>query len=56
MIDLQQLKILAQLVDNMEVLANRFEKAYNENDAENWNMVKSEIVNIQNKILAIMSR
>jgi len=29
MIDLQQLKILAQLIDNMEVVTNVLEEAYN---------------------------
>lgn len=56
MIDLQQLKILAQLEDNMEVLLNMFEKAYNDNDAENFNRAKAEILSIQNKISTIIAK
>lgn len=54
MIDLQQLKILAQLEDNMDVLANMLERAYNNNDAENFNMAKNEILDIQNKVSTII--
>jgi hypothetical protein len=50
MIDLQQLKIIAQLLDNMDIIENKLERAYNDNDAENFNRAKTEILDIQNKI------
>jgi len=54
MIDLQQLKILAQLEDNMEVLVDMLERAYNDKDGENFNIAKNEIHDIQNKISSII--
>ncbi len=53
MIDLQQLKILAQLMDNMDIATVRLERAYNDNDAENFNSSRTEIIDIQNKISSI---
>lgn len=50
MIDLEQLQILAQLVDNMEILANKLERAYNDNNGENFNSSKKELLDSQNKI------
>lgn len=49
MIDLQQLQILAQLVENMGVIANRLERSYNDNDSENFNLNKKELLDTQNK-------
>ena len=40
MLDLQQLQILAQLVDNMEVLTERLEKSYSKKNAEEFNKIK----------------
>ena len=54
MLDLQQLQILAQLVDNMEVVSERLEKTYEDNDSENFNKSKREILDIQNKISEMM--
>lgn len=54
MIDLQQLKILAQLLENMGLAAEMLEKAYNNNDAENFNRSKKEILEIQNKIFSMI--
>lgn len=56
MIDLQQLKIISQLEDNMDVLATMLEKAYNDNNAENFNNAKNEILGIQNKISRMISK
>lgn len=56
MIDLQQLKIFVQLLDNMDVLAAKLERAYNGNDAENFNMAKTEILDIQNKISSMITK
>ena len=53
MIDLQQLKILAQLVDNMEVITSVLEDAYNRNNAEDFNKAKKELLYIQTKISKI---
>jgi len=53
MIDLQQLKILAQLVDNMDIITTVLEDAYNRNNAVDFNKSKKELLSIQNKILKI---
>ncbi len=50
MIDLQQLKILAQLLENMEIVSQRLERAYNDNDAASFGEAKKEIFDIQAKI------
>ena len=50
MLDLQELQILAQLIDNMDVLSNMLEKTYADNDAENFNKAKNEILNVQKRI------
>ena len=54
MIDLEQLQILAQQVDNMEILTNKLEKTYNEKDGEDFNKYKREILEIQKKISEIV--
>jgi hypothetical protein len=53
MIDLQQLKILAQLIDNMEVITSVLEDSYNRNNAEDFNKAKNELLDIQTKISKI---
>ena len=53
MLDLQQLQILAQLVDNMEIVSGRLEKAYGDNDGESFKKSKKEILDIQKKIFEI---
>ena len=50
MIDLQQLKILAQLLENVEIAAGMLEKAYNDNNAANFGEAKREILDIKAKI------
>jgi hypothetical protein len=50
MIDLEQLQILAQLIDNMEIATNKLEEAYNTNNAEKFNAAKKEVLDIQKKI------
>jgi len=54
MIDLQQLQILAQLTDSMEIAINRLEKAYQHNDAENFQLSKKAIFDFQQKILEVI--
>ncbi len=50
MLDLQELQILAQLVDNMDIMRGELERKYEENDGESFNKYKREILNIQKKI------
>ena len=54
MTNLEQLQILAQLVNSMEISALKLEKTYNEKDIENFNKHKQEILNIQNRISHII--
>ena len=54
MVDLQQLQILAQLLDNMDTASEKLEKTYGENNAEDFNSSKKEIMGIQNKISEIL--
>ena len=54
MIDLEQLQILAQLVDNVEIFIQRMEKAFSENNAESFNLNKKEILEIQKKVSDII--
>ena len=50
MIDLQQLKVLAQLIDNLELITGKLERGFNENNAEDFNRAKKELLDTQNKI------
>jgi len=50
---LEHLQVLAQLIDNMEIATNKLENSYNQNDAENFNAAKREILDIQKKIANI---
>ncbi len=54
MIDLEQLQILAQLVDNAEILVERIEKSFSDNNSETYNINKKEILDIQKKISDII--
>ncbi len=54
MIDLSHLQLLAQLLDNMNIVAKSLEKSYNENDAETFKKAKIEILDIQNKISRVI--
>jgi hypothetical protein len=55
MIDLQQLEILAQLLDNIDILSAKLERAYNDNNAENFDRAKTEILDTQNKITSMIT-
>lgn len=48
--DLAQLQLIAQLLDNMDIVTKKLEKSYNENDAEMFNKIRGEIMDIQGKI------
>ncbi len=54
MVDLGQLQILAQLVDSMEIAIDRLEKAYQNNNSENFQKSKKTISDFQQKILEII--
>jgi len=54
MLDTQELQILAQLVDNMEMITGKLESAYGNNNAEEFNKAKNEVIIIQNKINAML--
>lgn len=55
MLDLQQLQILAQLVDTMELATKKLEKSYEKKDGEDFSKSKQEIVNIHNQMSKIIS-
>ncbi len=50
MLDLEQLKSIAELVDNMDLATEKLDKAYADNDAEEFNKIKKEILDAQAKI------
>ena len=54
MIDLPQLQLLAQLLDNMDIITKQLEKSYNDNDAEMFKKIKKEMLDIQDKISRII--
>ncbi len=54
MLDLQQLKNLAQLVETMQASSKKVEKAYANNNAEDFNKAKQEILESQAKISVII--
>ena len=54
MANLQELQILAQLLDNMSLASEKLEKMYGENNAEDFNSAKKEIMDIQNKISQVL--
>ena len=54
MIDLQKIQILAQLLDNLQILSKQLEKYYNENNAEMFKKIKKEMLDVQNKISTLV--
>jgi len=54
MVDLEQLQILAQLVDSMEIAIDKLERAYQDNDSENFQRSKQTISDFQQKISEII--
>ncbi|MBD3253016.1 hypothetical protein GF386_04750 [Candidatus Pacearchaeota archaeon] len=54
MIDLNELQVLAQLVDNSDIILGKLEKAFNKKDAKGFNEAKKEILEIQRKISDIV--
>ena len=54
MTDLEQLQLLAQLVDSMEIAIDKLERAYQNNDSEYFQKSKKAISDFQQKILEII--
>ena len=54
MTDLEQLQLLAQLVDSREIAANKLEKAYQDNDGEDFQKSRKAILDFQQKISALL--
>jgi hypothetical protein len=54
MLDLEELKSLASLVDNMESLSVILEKAYNDQDSEKFEGAKNRILELQKKFSNIL--
>jgi len=50
MLDIQQIQIIAQLVDNMEILSGKLEESFNKNKSEEFVKTKKEIIKCQRKI------
>ena len=50
MLDSEQLQTIAQLVDKMELATEELDKAYANNDAEEFNKIKKEILDAQAEI------
>ncbi len=53
MLDLEQLQKIAEFVDKMELSTEELDKAYADNDAEEFNKIKKEILDVQAKISAM---
>jgi len=50
MLDLEQLQKIAELVDKIELATEELNKAYAKNDAEEFNKIKKEILDVQAEI------
>jgi len=50
MLDLEQLKKIAELVDKIQLSTEELDKAYADNDAEDFNKTKKEILDVQAEI------
>jgi hypothetical protein len=56
MTDLENLQMLAQLIDNMQISSNKLEDAYNKNNAEKFNSAKQDILDVQKKIDNVLKK
>lgn len=54
MLDLDELQFLAQITDSIEISIEELEKAYQENDSENFENAKKTILEFQGKIAGIL--
>lgn len=48
--DIQKFYIIAQLIDSMESVVDKLKNSYSQNNVDNFNKAKIEILNIQRKI------
>ena len=53
MLDLEQLQKIAELVDKIELSTEELDNAYAKNDAEDFNKIKKEILDVQAEISAM---
>ena len=56
MLDLEQLQIFAQLVDNMEIITEKIEKAFEKNNSEEFTKAKKELLVFQKEIDRTLSK
>lgn len=56
MLDLDQLQILAQLVDNIEIISEKVEKSFDENNSEEFTKSKNELLKVQKKITELVTK
>ena len=54
MLDEQELQIIAQLVDNIEIILGKLEKSFSDKDDKEFDKSKNEILNFQKKIAEII--
>lgn len=54
MLDLQQTQTLAQLIDNIGISIEKLEKSYKNNDLEDFQDSKKEIIETQTKISKVL--
>jgi sigma54-dependent transcription regulator len=52
--DMQELQIILQLVDNIDIVVEKLEKAYDNRDATNFEKSKQEILSSYRKIQEIL--
>jgi hypothetical protein len=55
MVNVQNIYLLAQLINSEEELVRRLEQSYNKKDAETFQSVKNELLNTQKKIAQIIA-
>ena len=48
--DVQELQVIAQLIDSMDVIVGKLENAYSDKNGEEFKTAKSEILKSQKKI------
>lgn len=48
--DVQELQVIAQLIDSMDVIVRKLERAYSDKNGEEFKTAKSEILKSQKKI------
>ena len=48
--DVQELQVIAQLIDNMVIITDKLEKAYDDKDSVNFEQSKEEILKFQKQI------